>query len=75
MSWNDTVKAAALAAQAEHTATAARVSVDTPWSWNPHAVWLTRIQPPHDLTAQPSKNGPITQPRQDITARRQIPRS
>jgi hypothetical protein len=52
MNWNDTVKAAALATAAERTTTAGRMPVDTPWSWNPHDVWLTRIQPPRDLAAR-----------------------
>jgi len=68
MSWNDTVKAAALAAQADRTATASRIVADAPWSWNPHDVWLTRIRQSPQFAAQPSQaslSGPTTQPRQD----------
>ncbi len=42
MSWNETVKAAALAALVERTPPDARISVDAPWTWNPHDVWLSR---------------------------------
>jgi hypothetical protein len=38
MSWTDTVTATALAALAGRTAAAARISVHTPWTWNPHDV-------------------------------------
>jgi len=63
-SWNDTAKAAALAAQAERPATTHRVSVDTPWSWNPHDVWLARIQPTRDLAARSSISERSSPPRQ-----------
>ena len=69
MSWNDTVKAAALAAQAERTATATRIAVDTPWSWNPHDVWLSRVQLPRDRDAQSGLGSATTQPRQNTAIR------
>jgi hypothetical protein len=68
MSWNDAVKAAAIAAQAERTATAGRVIAEAPWSWNPHDVWLSRIKQSREFTAQPSQavvSGPTTRSRQD----------
>jgi hypothetical protein len=68
MSWNDAVKAAALAAQAERTATAARIVADAPWSWNPHDVWLSRVKPRRERSVQSSQatvSGPPAQPRQD----------
>ena len=52
MSWNDTVKAAALAAQAERTARPPRIAVDARWRWNPHDVWVSRVRQPRDLDAQ-----------------------
>jgi hypothetical protein len=54
MNWADTVKTTALAVLAERTATAARIAVDVPWSWNPHDVWLTRINRPRELPVQAS---------------------
>jgi len=57
MSWADTVKATALAALAERTATAGRISVDTPWSGNPHDVWLTRVKQPRELAASSALDG------------------
>lgn len=48
-SWNDTVKAAALATQAERTAATVRIAVDAPWNWNHHAVWLSRARPSREL--------------------------
>ena len=69
MSWADSVKATALAALAERTATAAPVAVDAPWTWNPHDVWLTRIQQPRVLAARASMSEPSTAPRHDIAAR------
>jgi hypothetical protein len=75
MSWADKVKATALAALAERTATAARFSVDTPWSWNPHEVWLTRVRQPRRPTARSSIGEPSTPPRQDAAASDLIPRS
>jgi len=69
MSWNDTVKAAALAAQAERTATAGRIVADTPWSWNPHDVWLSRVKQPREIAAPSSLSGPTTRPRQGAAPR------
>ena len=63
MNWVDTVKSTALAALAGRTATAGRVSVDLPWSWNPHDVWLARATPPRALAAQAPKSGPAIAPR------------
>ncbi len=65
MSWADTVTATALAALAGRTATAGRVSVHTPWSWNPHDVWLTRASQPRKLATQPSVSDPSTPPHRD----------
>lgn len=57
MSWNDTVKAAALAVQAERTATAAATAPDTRPIWNPHEVWLSRARPLRALTPDSSPGG------------------
>jgi hypothetical protein len=65
MSWADTVRATALAALAGRTTTAARTAVDTPWTWNPHDVWLTRASQPRQPAAQPSVRDPSTPPDQD----------
>jgi hypothetical protein len=62
MNWADTLKATALAVLAESTATAARIAVDVPWSWNPHDVWLARARQPRDLGARASKSGPTVAP-------------
>jgi len=69
MSWADFVVATALAALAERSATAARISIDTPWSWNPHDVWLTRASQPRKLAAQPSVSDPSTPPHRDAALR------
>jgi len=69
MSWNDTVKAAALAAQTERTATAGRIVTDAPWSWNPHDVWLSRVKQPRESVAPSSLSGPTTRPRQGAAPR------
>lgn len=70
MSWNDTVKAAALTVLAERTATAARIVADAPWSWNPHDVWLTRIrQPSRESASQATVSGPTTRSRQGTASR------
>jgi len=69
MSWADTVKATALAVRAERTATAGRLFVATPWSWNPHDVWLTRARQPRELPARSSISEPSTSPRPDTAAR------
>jgi hypothetical protein len=63
MNWADSVKATALAALAERTATAGRVAIDTPWSWNPHDVWLTRVKPTREIATQSTLIGSTTQPR------------
>jgi hypothetical protein len=65
MSWADKVKATALAALAGRTTTAGRVSIHTPWTWNPHDVWLTRASQPRQPAAQPSVSDPSTPPHRD----------
>ena len=70
MRWHDAVKATALAALAERTTTAPRLAVDTPWSWNAHDVWLSRIQPPRELAVRVPMSEPSTAPRPDIAVRR-----
>jgi len=72
MSGADTVKATALAVRAERPATAGRLVVATPWSWNPHDVWLTRIRQPREPAAESSQatlSGPPTRPRQGTALR------
>jgi len=69
MSWADTVIATALATLAGRTATTGRTAVDTPWSWNPHDVWLSRVGEPRDLAAQPSLRDPSTPPHRDTALR------
>jgi hypothetical protein len=69
MSWADTVKATALAALAGRTATAGRGSVDKPWTWNPHDVWLTRASEPRQPAAPPSVSDPSTPPHRDTALR------
>ena len=69
MSWNDTAKAAALAAQAERTAKTGRIADYTPWSWNPHDVWLSRVKQPREFATHSTLSGSTVQPRQG-TARR-----
>lgn len=72
MSWNDTVKAAALTVLAERTAAAARIVADAPWNWNPHDVWLSRVKLRGEFAAQPSQatvGSPTTQPRQGAAPR------
>ena len=66
MSWADSVKATALAALAEGTATASSIAVNAPWTWNPHDVWLTRVQRTRNLAVQSPENGPTTQRRQGV---------
>lgn len=44
MNWAEIMKATASATSADRSATADRVPVDLPWSWNPHDVWLTRAR-------------------------------
>jgi hypothetical protein len=61
MGWADTVKSTALAVLAKRTATAGRISVDAPWSWNPHDVWLSRVN--REVDTQSSSSDPTTRPR------------
>ena len=42
MTWNDTAKAAGLAALAGRTSTTASNAIDTRRIWAPHDVWLLR---------------------------------
>lgn len=69
MNWKDTVKATALAILAERTESAGRTSFDTPWSWNPHDLWLTRVKQPRELAACSSMSEQSTPRRQDTAAR------
>ena len=69
MSWADKVKATALAAQAEHAATPARISVDAAWAWNPYDVWLSRVQPPRTQVELTSMSEPPTPPPQALAPR------
>ena len=59
MSWADTVKATALAVSADRTATTARLSVDAPWNWNPHDVWLTRVKQPREVARPPCQDAAL----------------
>ena len=63
MGWADKVKATAIADLAERTATAPRIAVDTPWSWNSHAVWLSRVKPSGDCAAPSFVTRPTPSPR------------
>ena len=69
MSWTDTVKAAALTVLPERTATASRAVAGAPWSWNPHDLWLSRLQPPRARVAPTSMSEPLTPPPQAIAPR------
>lgn len=69
MTWNDAMKAAALAAETERKATDAARAVDTPWRWNAHDVWLSRAGQSHARDMRPQLSDPVMQSRQD-TARR-----
>ena len=69
MNWADQVKATALATAAEHTATPARISVDAPWSWNPHDVWLSRVKQPREIAIPSARSVATAQPRQGIALR------
>ena len=69
MNWADQVKATALTVAAERTATPARNVADESYSWNAYDVWLSRVQPPRELAAQPPKSDPTAQPRQGTALR------
>jgi len=60
--WQSTMKATALATLAERTTTTGRTAIDTPWSWNPYEVWLSRVQQPHALAARSSISEQSTAP-------------
>lgn len=68
MSWTDTVKAKALAALSGRTVTSRRID-DAPWNWNPHDVWLKRVEQPHDRAALPSVNKKSVPPQQSAGPR------
>jgi hypothetical protein len=69
MSWADTMRATALATPAERTVTASQLFADTPWRWNPHDVWLTRVGQPRERAAQSSLCDPATPSRQGSALR------
>lgn len=60
MSWNDTVRTAGLAALDERTAAASRAPIDLPFHRDPHDAWLSRVQPPLERAALPSRSHPTT---------------
>ncbi len=69
MSWAEKLKATALAALAERTATAAPNSADAPWNWKAHEAWLTRVRQSHERAAHSSRNDRSTPTRQDPAPR------
>ena len=69
MSWTDTVKAAALAVQAERTATAAATALDTRPTWNAQEVWLSHVRHSRDVAIQRSMTDATTQPRRGTAHR------
>ncbi len=69
MSWTDTLKAAALAVQAERTATSARHLADASCRWNAYDVWLSRARPLRDLTPRPAHGEQPTPPPQGTAPR------
>jgi hypothetical protein len=69
MNWADQVKATALTVAAERTAAVGRIAVDTPWSFDAHDVWLSRVRQPRDRDAQSGPGSPTTQTRQGIALR------
>jgi hypothetical protein len=56
LSWNETVKAAALAVQSERTATPARYVADASFRWSAYDVWLSRLTPRRDHTLRHSSS-------------------
>lgn len=60
MNWADPVIATALAIVAGRSATAARNTADTPWTWSARDVWLTRVKPPGALSPRCSLRGSST---------------
>ena len=69
MRWPETMKATALAALAERTATAAAAPIDTQRIWDANEVWLSRIQRPGSFAApiRAALSGrPAIAPRQDM---------
>jgi hypothetical protein len=69
MSWEDNVKAAALAALSGRKAKANRITAEVPWIWNPREAWLTRVKQAGELAAESSLSDPMTRPRQDAAPR------
>jgi hypothetical protein len=56
LSWNETVKAAALAVQSERTATPARPVAEASFRWSAYDVWLSRLTPRRDHTLRNSSS-------------------
>jgi hypothetical protein len=69
MSWADKVKATALAALAERTATGARLFAATTPDWQVDEVWLTRAKQPHAQATRSAMDGQ-SNPSQRSTAAR-----
>ena len=44
LSWNETVRAAGLAALAERSAPAVRTSREVPYRWDPYEIWLSHAR-------------------------------
>jgi hypothetical protein len=70
MRWADTMKATALAALAERSATAGFTTVETQRIWDAHEVWLSRVRRPRELPSQSIPAGSTTQPVSTFAARR-----
>lgn len=51
-SWDETAKASAYAVLARRAAPIGRSSVATPWSFDAHDVWLSRVRPPRERGAR-----------------------
>ena len=70
MRWADTMKATAIAALAERTATAAPAATDTRSTWDPHEVWLSRARQSRVVAAlAPATSEAVTQPQPGPTLR------
>jgi hypothetical protein len=63
MNWQETVKAAALAVQAERPATTARNGVESSYRWDAYDIWLSRAKPLRDCASRPSPSEQATPPR------------
>jgi hypothetical protein len=66
--WQETMKATALAAEAERAVTPVRNVADASYTWNAYDVWLTRIQSPVGNPARVLMADPVTRSRQDARA-------